>query len=110
MEPISAQIGQRLKEVRKKRGLTQEQLGEMLGLNYKYIGLIERGERVPSIQTLVRISEQLNVAIKEFFDSPISGRAVEKELILYRIWNSLKKRPKKDLLQAERVIKNLWEE
>ena len=109
METISVQIGQRLKDIRKKRGLTQEQLGELVGRSYKYIGLIERGQRMPSIKTLAKIADELNVDIKDFFDFPKSGKVTEKERYLYRIWGMLKDKPKKDLELAERMLKSLLE-
>ena len=109
MEPISAQIGQRLKEIRKKQGLTQEELGVNVDLNYIYIGLIERGERLPSIKTLAKIADALKVDTKNFFDFPKSEGAGEKDRCLYRIWGLLKDRSRKDLELAERMLKSLLE-
>ena len=110
MEPVSLQIGQRLREIRKKQNLTQEQLGELVGLNYKYIGLIERGERLPSIQTLFKISAALKVAPREFFDFPQASKAGEKERRLFRIWGMLKDRSMKDLELAERMLQSLFKD
>ena len=96
-----------MREIRKKQGLTQEQLGEAVKLNYKYIGLIERGERLPSIKTLAKIADALSVDTKEFFDFPKSKKSCAKEHCLYRIWGMLKDRPMKDLELAERMLKSL---
>ncbi|MFN3477313.1 MAG: helix-turn-helix transcriptional regulator [Candidatus Methylomirabilales bacterium] len=38
-----ALLGRRIKALRVRRELTQEALGERAGLNYKYLGAIERG-------------------------------------------------------------------
>lgn len=48
-------------------GLTQEQLGEVVDLNPKYVGEVERGEKIISIEALLRISKQLKVPVREFF-------------------------------------------
>lgn len=44
-------LGRRVKELRKRKALTQEQLAERAGLDVKFVGSIERGTENPSIQT-----------------------------------------------------------
>lgn len=60
---IAAAFGQRVKEIRKEKGMTQEQLAEAAGFHPTFISNIERGYRVPSLPTAVRISEGLNTAL-----------------------------------------------
>ncbi len=45
MEDIQKVIGNRLRDLRKKKGLSQEELGSKSKLHYTYIGAIERGEK-----------------------------------------------------------------
>src|SRR5688500_381142 len=54
-------LGHRMKAVRLRRELTQEALGERAGLNYKYLGAIERGECNPSLKQLLKIAHALGV-------------------------------------------------
>lgn len=54
-------IGQRIKEIRKQRGLTQEQLADRTDMQYTYIGGIERGERNISLLTFEKICNGLEV-------------------------------------------------
>jgi transcriptional regulator with XRE-family HTH domain len=54
-------LGRRIKALRLRRQLTQEALGERAGLNYKYLGAVERGERNPSLKQLVKIAQALGV-------------------------------------------------
>ena len=54
-------IGARIKEVRNKKGLTQEQLSEKMEINPKYLSSIERGCENPTLNTLLRLSETLEV-------------------------------------------------
>lgn len=63
MEAREAQIflGRRIKALRLRRDLTQEALGEQAGLNYKYLGAIERGERNPSVKQLLKLAQALGV-------------------------------------------------
>lgn len=54
-------IGRKLREARKERGLTQDALASKLGTVTSYISDIERGVKSPSLHTFIRILEILNV-------------------------------------------------
>ena len=55
-------FGRAIRDVRRERGISQEQLGYDSGLHRTYIGGIERGERNPSLANILRIAEALEVA------------------------------------------------
>jgi transcriptional regulator with XRE-family HTH domain len=67
MEEREAQVllGRRIKALRLRQELTQEALGERAGLNYKYLGGIERGERNLSLRQLLKIAQALDVEPQE---------------------------------------------
>ena len=54
-------IGGRIKQRRRAAGMTQEQLAEKVGISASFLGHIERGTRVASLETLVAICNTLNV-------------------------------------------------
>ncbi len=58
-------FGKRVAEVRKSRGLTQEQLAEKAGLTPLTVGFIEQGRRWPRIITLHKLAKSLNVSVDE---------------------------------------------
>ncbi len=62
---VSKKIGQSLRKIRERKGITQEQLALDAGLNRAYIGYIERGERNPSTDSLVKIAKALKVKSSE---------------------------------------------
>lgn len=62
---VSKKIGQNLHKIRERKGITQEQLALDAGLNRAYIGYIERGERNPSTDTLVKIAKALKISAKD---------------------------------------------
>jgi len=61
-------IGKKIKNLRLKKGLTQEELGERTDLSKGYISQIERDLSSPSIETFFNILEVLGCSPKEFFD------------------------------------------
>lgn len=63
-------LGIRIRQARKEHHVTQEQLGELCELSTAHIGHIERGTRIPSIDTLFRIAQALDVSMDYLiFDS-----------------------------------------
>lgn len=62
-----AALGLSVKTFREQKGLTQERLAEMADIHTSYIGQIERGWRYPSLKTLFKIADALEVKILELF-------------------------------------------
>lgn len=54
-------FGKRLKEIRKKAGITQQQLGDMVGVTKVSICCYENGTRTPTLETLIDLADSLNV-------------------------------------------------
>ncbi|AZS14666.1 helix-turn-helix domain-containing protein [Paenibacillus lutimineralis] len=65
MAELIKQIGQQIRILRKNRGLTQEQLGEMTQLPQSYVGSVERGEKNISLETLERLINALRISPAE---------------------------------------------
>jgi transcriptional regulator with XRE-family HTH domain len=61
-------VGRRIRNLRLKKGLTQEELGERTDLTKGYISQIERDLSSPSIETFFSILEVLGCSPSEFFD------------------------------------------
>lgn len=55
-------FGQKMQKVRKGTGISQEELAAKLAMHRTYIGMIERGERNPTIRTLYKIAKALKVS------------------------------------------------
>ena len=58
-------LGEKLRALRKREGLTQTQLGDMLGIDHSHVGKMERGERTPSLEILVKITHIFNVSAEQ---------------------------------------------
>lgn len=61
-------IGKNVKKYRLSAGLSQEKLSEILEVNSKFIGHVERYERYISLKKLIEIAEYFNTPVKNFFD------------------------------------------
>lgn len=55
-------LGRRVKSIRRQMGFTQEVLAEKVGISASFLGHIERGTRVASLETLVALCNTLHVA------------------------------------------------
>lgn len=60
-------FGRVVKRIRMKKGISQEQLGELVDLHRTYISDIERGGRNVSLVNIYRIAEGLNVKTADLF-------------------------------------------
>ena len=61
-------LGKRIKEIRKRKGLTQEKLAELIGLEQNTISVIESGRNFPALLTLEKMSKILGVELSDFFN------------------------------------------
>lgn len=65
--PTRKKFGKRLRELRKKSGISQEELGFRAGLHRTYIGSIERGEQNISVDNIHKLAKAFKVKVDELF-------------------------------------------
>lgn len=58
----TASIGKRIRKYREAKGWRQEDFAERIGLSVTYTGMIERGEKVPKLETFITIANVLEVS------------------------------------------------
>lgn len=68
MKTGKEKLGARIKEFRKARGLSQEQLAEIIGIEQKHVSRLEVGKSYPTIDRLEKLALALNVPMGRFFD------------------------------------------
>ena len=96
-------LGQRIRKTRTAKNITQEELGEICELSTAHIGHIERGTRTPSIDSVFRISQALNVSMDYLiFDSIASDESLI--AILNSVVQNKEKRKVKTFLTIVRAI------
>jgi len=67
-EIVLIKFGQRVRELRKARNLSQEQLAELTGFHRNYIGMIERGERNPALVNIEIFANTFEMNLSELFE------------------------------------------
>ena len=68
MSDISKVLGQRIRNYRTSKGLSQEKLAEFSGCHPTYIGQLERGEKNATIESIEKISAALGVSLSTLFE------------------------------------------
>ncbi|RAK10362.1 DNA-binding XRE family transcriptional regulator [Halanaerobium saccharolyticum] len=98
-------IGKKIKEYRKIKDLTQENLGEKAGLHYTYIGQVERGEKEPSLKSLLNIADALDIGVdKLLINYNLSSEA---SIQISNITDLLLNRDEKELEMIYTLLKDL---
>jgi transcriptional regulator with XRE-family HTH domain len=67
MQDIQKTLGLRIRELRLKRGWSQEEFADICGIHRSHMGEIERGETNLTLSTLLTISQKLEVSISSLF-------------------------------------------
>lgn len=91
-------IGNKIREYRKKSNLTLEQFSELLDLSTTHIGNIERGSKTPTLETFIKIVNILNVSADVLIADKLNNK---NEIKLIEIANILEEFPDNE---KERVL------
>jgi transcriptional regulator with XRE-family HTH domain len=67
VDTIQKQFGERVRELRLARGLSQEELAFRAGIHRTYPGGIERGKRNPSLKNISAVAQALDITLSELF-------------------------------------------
>ena len=73
-------IGQFLRECRKEKGITQEQLAEMLGVTNRSVSRWENGSNLPDLDILIEMADYYDVELRELLDGERKNEKMDKEL------------------------------
>lgn len=81
----------RIKELRKKKNLTQQQLAELVGLDYTHIGRIEKGERTLDVEYLPIFAKALDCEPWEILPLDMQPKINPKDLELIKLLKTITK-------------------
>ena len=98
-------VGRRIKELRRARRMTQEELAERTSISAKYLSSIERGLENPTFDTIIKLAYALDVDVAELFNYPQHLPADDlRDYITALLRNSDEKR----LRLAAKILKALY--
>jgi transcriptional regulator with XRE-family HTH domain len=108
MSEIVKKIGERIRLIRREKGLSQEQLGELSDLHTNYVGQIERGEKNLTIESLEKVVQALEISMEQLFRH-VDPMKDKDELM--EINELLSERSSKDHAMVLKIIKSVldWE-
>ena len=82
MSDIAKTLGQRIRNYRTAKGLSQEKLAELSGCHPTYIGQIERGEKNATLESIEKIASALDVSLSKLFEKLGGGADVTRDIPL----------------------------
>ena len=97
-------LGFRLKNIRKSKKISQEELAELMDISVTSISNIETGKRAISLKTLEKLSKVLNIKIYELF---LFNNIDPKEKILEQIYSNLESKNIKNNIEKLLIIERL---
>ena len=103
---LTTKFGKRLKEIRKRKGLTQEQLADLMGMEVNNISYLEQGKHLPKKENLEKLCQALDVEPKELFDF---GYMKTKAEIITELNETINSMSLKDLQYFKKVIDSYLE-
>ena len=97
-------FAENLKKIRKSRRLTQEQLAEMVGVDFRYISFIENARSFPSCELIEKFAEALNVDYADLFSFDENLSRHHYEMQLFEIVKLLDDKNLKTLLKIAKDL------
>lgn len=106
MQNANELLGKRIRELRKRSGLTQEQLAEKLGIDQKHMSRIELGKSYPSLDRITVIAEIVGAQLPSLFKF---GHLHDEEDLHKQVTDMLQQIGQKDLKRVHRILEALLE-
>lgn len=111
--PIDIHVGNRLRTIRQIQGLSQEEVGNFIGVSFQQIQKYETGTNRIGASNLYTFAQSLNISVQNFFDGlgennpdELLTEASKNNLMVLRYFSSLNKKRKRLILMLLRVLAN----
>jgi transcriptional regulator with XRE-family HTH domain len=109
LQDITIALGSKLRDIRKLKAISQEELAFRSDVSTSYIGQIERGKKSVTIETLDRITAALEISLYDLFNSSDFKRDDLLDEFSEKIIYKLSCRPMADKKAAYKILKTLFE-
>lgn len=102
-------VGNRIRDIRKSRNLSQQQLAEKADTHHSYIGDLERGNRNITLQSLEKIANALEVDVSELFAYQAElGKLGDQHQVLSEILHLLLQQSETHQQKVLRVLREVF--
>ena len=103
-QEIKLKVGNKIKDYRKSLKLTQQNLGDIIGINQRQVALIETGKSFPMLSTMVKLAEVFKCNVNDFFEfNPfLNCLDIKKQLLL--IIDSCNKEQLEQLYSISKIL------
>lgn len=95
MSDLPKVIGERIRNFRKEKGLSQEELADIANLHATYIGQLERGEKNATLESIEKVANALEISLEDLFRS-IQPKPNSQEFTISQIVTRLQTRSIED--------------
>ena len=103
MSYIAKTVGQRIRNYRKTKGLSQEKLAELSGCHPTYIGQLERGEKNATLESTERICAALEIPLSTLFEKIGAGKE-DADNIPRKCYELISEKPLKQQQQLYKIL------
>jgi transcriptional regulator with XRE-family HTH domain len=103
MSDIAKAVGQRIRNYRTQKGLSQEKLAELSGCHPTYIGQLERGEKNATLESIERIANALDITLSKLFEK-LGGQVDEAESIPLACYEFISAKSKEEQEQLYKIL------
>lgn len=100
-------IGIRIRETRKQKGLSEQELAEFSNLSTVYISYIENARRKPSLESLIKISNALEITLDELLYGNLLYNPAEYQTDIDELMADCTSQEKRFIYQFLRAVKNI---
>ena len=97
-------VGSRIRDIRQHRGLTQAELAQQVNMSLKHISAIECGIRLPSLDTLVAIANELQIDTNTLLQDSLTVSAQIESSVLWKQIESLPPQRQKKILRMIQIL------
>ena len=110
MDQLVNVVGANIREIRKQKNMTQEELAEKCNLQTSYLAGVERGDRNITINTLEKITLGLDINAKELFNFEVTYQDISSEtgILLHTFINQLKTKSEKEVLLIIKLANDIF--
>lgn len=107
MSDIAKQLGQRIRELRTKQHMSQEELSFKAGISPAHLGQIERALKNPTIDTIAKIAAALDIPISDLFTMEAVSAAPQNTTVskINAQLISMSEEEQKDILRIIRIFR-----